>query len=54
MIKITIHSYFDSGDGLKLIENIIEVNDWYTMIRELIVHHAESPVLPDEIQISYE
>lgn len=52
-IKITFHSYFDSGDGLELKEEIVEVDDWYTLIRELIKHFSEYPVLPDNIDISF-
>lgn len=54
MIKIEIHSYFDQGDGLKLMTDTYTVDNWIDMITVLIRHITEHPVLPDEISINFE
>jgi len=52
-IRIQITSTFDSGEGPEPVKDIFTADSWSEMIRVLIDHHSQAPVLPDSIVIEY-
>jgi len=44
---------FDSGGGLEEFVEEYTATDWPEMIKILVAHHADSPVLPELVEIKY-